>query len=97
MPFSWNTPNKNKNKVLNSQLKVGDTVKVVNTSNEGGLNKNGRTGTITRVENNQYEVQLHCTHTGGNETKTIFIKELDRYVGLTKIKRWFSRQDLTKC
>jgi hypothetical protein len=79
-----------------ANFKVGDTVKLINTSNKGGLNKNGRTGTILRIEGDQLQVNLHCTHTGGHKTKSLFIKELNRYVAVTDEFSWYSKQDVIK-
>lgn len=94
--FSWNTPLKNKDKVLKRKIHIGDIVKITETANTGGLEKNGRTGVVTRIENEDYEVKLHCTHTGGYNTKSKYIKELDRYVGETTVKKWFNKKQIIK-
>lgn len=79
-------------------LKVGNIVKLVDVNNSRvGLDKNGRTGIVTRVDGNQYEVQLHCTTTGGNTCKSVFVAELFRFVGLTNVKQWFDASQLSKC
>lgn len=99
MALSWNTPQKNKvNSDKQPKFKVGSIVKLVDVNNSRvGLDKNGRTGIITRCEGNQYEVQLHCTQTGGNSVKSVFVIELCRFVGLTNVKQWFSANQLQKC
>ena len=99
MSFSWNTPQKNKaNSDKQLQFKVGNIVKLVDVNNSRvGLDKNGRTGIVTRVDGNQYEVQLHCTQTGGNSVKSVFVIELCRFVGLTNVKQWFDAKQLSKC
>jgi hypothetical protein len=80
-----------------STFKVGNIVKLVDVNNSRvGLDKNGRTGIITRCDGNQYEVQLHCTQTGGNSVKSVFVLELGRFVGLTNVKQWFSSNQLQK-
>jgi ribosomal protein L21E len=99
MGFSWNTPNKNRKTVAKqlSTFKEKDVVKLIDCNNSRkGLDKNGRTGIVTRVEGNQYEVQLHCTTTGGNDCKTVFVPELCRFVGLTNVKQWFDAKQLQK-
>ena len=78
-------------------FEVGDIVKIVNCSNTGGLNKNGRTGKIISIRGGQYQVQLHCTQTGGHGIVSIFVKVLNRHVGLTSETRWFEKDQIIKC
>lgn len=94
--FSWNTPSKNRDKVLNRKIRIGDIVKITETANTGGLEKNGRTGVVTRIENEDYEVKLHCTHSGGHLIKSTYVKELNRYVGETTVKKWFNKNQIIK-
>jgi hypothetical protein len=84
--------------VANSQqdFKSGNIVKIVNCSNTGGLSKNGRTGSVMRVAATQVQVVLHCTHTGGHNVKSIYIKSLDRCVGITQETQWFNKSDVIK-
>jgi ribosomal protein L21E len=100
MKFSWNTPQANKAKVEKqlSHFSVGDIVKITDCNNSRkGLDKNGRTGIVTRTTETQVEIQLHCTTTGGNETKSEFIVELGRYVGITNVKQWFNKNQIQLC
>ena len=81
-----------------STFQVGDVVKLIDVDNtRKGLDKNGRTGIVTRIENNQYEVELHCTTTGGHDCISIFVEKLNRYVGNTGEKQWFDVKQLSKC
>ena len=97
--FSWNTPLKNQKNVQQEKttFQVGDTVKLVGVKNtKKGLDKNGRTGEITRIINGEYEVLLHCTDTGGHIVRTIFNKTLGRFVGETGEKQWFTKEQIYK-
>lgn len=95
MNFSLKTANKIAKKLKN--IKEGDTVKVIFEKNEKkGIQKNGRTGTVISVRGNEYDVKLHCTHTGGNNTKSVYNEKLNRYIGETEEVISFKKENLFK-
>lgn len=92
---------KNKAKVAKemSNFSVGDTVFITDTSNmeNNGLAKKGRTGTIKRIADGQYLVQLHCTNDkAGNVGKSTFIEKLGRFVKVTNEMEWFHDFQISK-
>jgi ribosomal protein L21E len=97
MSLSWNTPSKNKAKVEKelTTFGVGDLVKLVDAPNTRiGLDKNGRTGYVTRVQGNQIEVNLHTCTPNGHIGVSTFIEALKRHVVQTKEKQWFAPKQL---